>query len=95
MPIISSNVATLAAGTTVTWEVTFRPGVTFLPVTVPIAKPAVPSPGMAGVFLGVSNMRTSVAAQGAQAEYAVLFDITNQASIGGPIPYYAVVGTAQ
>ena len=95
MPIISRSGVSLAPGATVTWEVTFNPNNTFLPVAVPLAKPEPLTPGFAGVFLGVSNVRTSIKASGADAAYVILFDISNLAQIGNPIFHQVVVGFAQ
>lgn len=95
MPIESRVGVYLAPGARVTWECTFNPNNLFLPITVPLAKPLPLLPGFAGVSIGVSNIRTSIKATGPDAAYTVLFDITNLASIGGPIFHRAVVGFAQ
>ena len=95
MPVISRTGVGLAHGATVTWEVDFGVNNTFLPVVVPLAKPEPLTPGFAGVFLGVSNVRTSIKAVGADAAYVVLFDVTNLAQTGIPIFHQVIVGFAQ
>jgi hypothetical protein len=94
MPIISTGFNTLAPGATVAWEIPFAPNNQFLPVPVPIVKPFL-AVGNAGVFLGVSNIRTTIDVIGGLPAYSVLVDVTNQASVGGPIVYELVVGFAQ
>lgn len=92
MPIISSAIATIAPLATVGWELDYGLNNPFLPVGLPVAKPEPLSPGFAGVFLGVQNVRTSIRASGGSAGYQLLFDVKNLASIGIPIPYQVVVG---
>jgi len=86
MPIISTGVNSLAPGTTVTWEIQFTPNNQFLPVPVAIVKPFLAT-GNAGAFLGVSNIRTTIDVIGGLSAYSVFVDVTNQASVGGPIVY--------
>jgi len=94
MPIISTGLNTLGPGATVTWEIAFTPNDQFLPVPIAVVKPFL-AVGNAGVFLGVSSVRTTIDVIGGLPTYAVLVDVTNQASVGGPIVYELVVGFGQ
>ena len=94
MPIVSTGFNTLAPGATATWEIRFQPNNQFLPAPVPIVKPFL-ALGNTGVFLGVSNVRTTIENIGGSPTFVVLVDVTNHASVGSPIVYELVVGFAQ
>jgi hypothetical protein len=92
MPIISNTVAAVAPGASVTWEVTYNPNNTFLPVGIPLPKPLPLTPGFAGVFLQVSNVRSTIIVVAGGAAYGLLCDVTNVATTGMPISHQLVVG---